>query len=411
MHAILLAAGKGRRMWPLCTTTPKPLLSFAGRTLLHRMLDNLQAAGVTDTRVVVHHGRAKVESAVRAWRGTMEVKAVRQKAPRGTADAVATGARGLSGDALVVMGDCIAPVELLTKLAKSRGFVVAAGQVSDARRYGLLGVAGRKVTSVKEKPVKTGAGLVNTGLYRVPADALVAAGAVKASKRGEFEFTDVLGAWARKGNVSWVKAKGWLDLGTPWDLLALLEARLGPELDFLLDGAKQGGPGTIEPGVQVRGRLYAAAGAVVKSGVYIEGDVFVGNASVVGPNSYLRGPILLGAGCKVGANCEVKASVLLDKAQVPHLSYVGDSVLGEACNLGAGTVIANLRHDTAPVRVHHVDGPVDTGRRKLGAIIGDGAKTGVNCTLNPGTILGPQTMLAAGAIVRGTQPTRPRKQR
>lgn len=404
MQAILLAAGKGTRMWPLATRTPKPLLEVAGRSLLWRMLDALAAAGATDCVVVVGHGAERVTAAALAWRGGMGVRCVPQGEPRGTGHAVAAAAPHVTDDCLLAMADGLVDPATLQALAKAGGFAVAAQRVADPSRYGALRVKGDRVLGVEEKSAAPTSDLVNSGYYRVPQAALRDCAALQPSPRGELEFTDVLAAWGARGQVGWVPAQGWRDVGTPWDLLAAHEALMGPTMDFLLDGAKSGvaGNGVVEPGVHVRGRLFVEAGATVKAGTYVEGDVHVAAGARIGPNSYLRGPVAIGRDCHVGASTELKNTILLAGAHAPHLNYLGDSIVGEGCNLGAGTVVANLRHDGAAVRVHHLGKRVDTGRRKFGAIVGDGAKTGVNVSLNPGTILGPGVLVPAGAAVKGT---------
>lgn len=404
MQAILLAAGKGTRMWPLATRTPKPLLEVAGRSLLWRMLDALAAAGARACIVVVGHEAAAVTAAAQAWRGAMAVRCVPQGEPRGTGHAVAAAAEHVSEDCLLAMADGVVDAATLVALAANGGFAVAAQRVPDPTKYGALRVKGDRVVGVEEKSDRPSSDLVNTGFYRVPLAALRDCASLKPSPRGELEFTDVLAAWGARGEVSWTPAEGWRDIGTPWDLLAAHEALMGPMMEFLLDGAKTGvaGNGLVEEGVHVRGRLFVEAGAVVKAGTYVEGDVYVSAGARVGPNAYLRGPVAVGARAHVGAATELKNTIILAGGHAPHLNYLGDSILGEGCNLGAGTIVANLRHDNAPVRVHHKGKRVDTGRRKFGAIIGDGAKTGINASLNPGTILGPGVLVPAGAAVKGT---------
>jgi len=176
------------------------------------------------------------------------------------------------------MADGTIDAATLKALAKAGGFAVAAAEVADPSRYGALAVSGRKVTGIQEKSKRAKSKLVNTGFYRVPLAAMQECAHLKPSPRGELEFTDVLAAWAKKGKVHWVKALGWRDVGTPWDLLAAHEAMIGPWMDFLLDGETVGGTGMVEDGVHVRGRLFVEAGATVKAGTYIEGDVFVGPA-------------------------------------------------------------------------------------------------------------------------------------
>lgn len=404
MDAIVLAAGKSTRMWPLCSGTPKPLIEVAGRSLLHRMLDGLATAGCATAWVVVGHEKKAVAAHARSWKGPtkMRVKTVDQGTPRGTGHAVAQVARRLKADALVVMADGLLDSEVLARLRGGKGFLVAAARVPDPERYGALRVAGRMVRAIVEKAAKPPSDLVNAGYYRVPLAALRECTNLRPSRRGELEFTDVLQAWAKRGEVQWIKATGWMDIGRPWDLLPAEAAAIKAGLDARLGRKTAGGPGTIEAGVQVRGRLFVSEGAVVKSGVYVEGDVLIGPGARVGPNAYLRGPLTIGPGCHVGNGCEIKASYLFARSNVPHLSYVGDSVVGEGANLGAGTQVANLRHDGASVRVHHLGAIHDTGRVKFGAIIGDGAKTGVNASINPGTILGVGARVAAGRAVKGT---------
>lgn len=144
--------------------------------------------------------------------------------------------------------------------------------------------------------------------------------------------------------------------------------------------------GKIEKGVVIEGNVFLSKGAVIKSGSRIEGNVFAGENTVIGPNAFLRGFVVLGKDCFVGMS-EVKNSVFLDGARAPHFNYVGDSILGENVNLGAGTKIANLRHDNKNIFVEIGGKKIDSGQRKLGALVGNNTKTGVNSSINCGTIV------------------------
>jgi bifunctional UDP-N-acetylglucosamine pyrophosphorylase/glucosamine-1-phosphate N-acetyltransferase len=142
-------------------------------------------------------------------------------------------------------------------------------------------------------------------------------------------------------------------------------------------------------------------GAEVRRGAYIEGPTIVGEGAVIGPNCYIRPSTSIGPKAKVGNACEVKNSILMADAHVPHQNYVGDSILGERCNLGAGTKVANLRLDEAPIKVMFRGIEVDTGLRKLGVIMGDGVKVGINASIDAGTIIGEETFVGPSAHVRG----------
>ena len=144
--------------------------------------------------------------------------------------------------------------------------------------------------------------------------------------------------------------------------------------------------GSIEEGVVVKGNLVLGEGSVIKAGSRIEGNVFVGNNCVIGPNAYLRSGTIIADNCFVGV-CEIKNSIILENTKIPHFSYIGDSVIGRNCNFGAGTKVANLRHDSQSVKVVLNGKKIDSGRRKLGCLMFDDVKTGVNSTINCGAVL------------------------
>ncbi len=298
------------------------------------------------------------------------------------------------------MGDSLVSTQTLKHLVEGEGLMVAASRVEDPRSYGVLAVDGASIVGLEEKPEEPSSDLANTGFYRVDAASLQATTSLQPSPRGELEFTDVVRQAARDGRATWIEAEQWIDVGNPWQYLAAHEQMLGDALAGL-DVGQHDGDGHVEPGVHVRGRLRVEGGAIVKSGTYIEGDVLVRAGATVGPNAYLRGPIEVGPRCKVGAFTEIKNSILLSGAKAPHHNYVGDSVLGHDCNLGSGTKLANVKHSGRTVRVDWNGQVLDTKRRKFGSIIGDGAKTGINASLNPGTILDAGAGVAAGATASG----------
>ncbi len=192
------------------------------------------------------------------------------------------------------------------------------------------------------------------------------------------------------------------DPAAPW---ALLGDPLSEILEALPEEDLQSG---IGPGVHLAGhRIVVCRGVRLHPGVVIEGPVFLGRDVEVRPGAYIRGGAWIGDGCVVGAHTEVKRAILLPHAKAPHQNYVGDSVLGAGVNLGAGTILSNFRHDGREIRIPTPAGPIPTGRRKLGAILGDGVMTGCNCVLHPGTVVGSWTQLYPGVQLRpGVYPER-----
>ncbi len=142
-------------------------------------------------------------------------------------------------------------------------------------------------------------------------------------------------------------------------------------------------------------------GTVVEPGALIKGPTLIGNGTEVRQGAYIRGTCLVGDRCVVGHTTEVKSSIFLNGAKAGHFAYVGDSILGNEVNLGAGTKLANLKIKGNTIRIWTDAGVLDTGRRKLGAILGDKTEIGCNAVTNPGTILGKRCLVFPLASVPG----------
>lgn len=146
-------------------------------------------------------------------------------------------------------------------------------------------------------------------------------------------------------------------------------------------------------------------GTVVEPGAYIKGPCVLGSNCTVRHGAYIRGHVLAGDHCVIGHATEVKHSIFLNKAQAAHFAYVGDSILGGHCNLGAGCKCANLKLDGREVGVFHNGQRHGTGLRKFGAIIGDGAQLGCNSVTNPGTLMGQKAFCLPCTSVSGFLPS------
>jgi bifunctional UDP-N-acetylglucosamine pyrophosphorylase/glucosamine-1-phosphate N-acetyltransferase len=188
--------------------------------------------------------------------------------------------------------------------------------------------------------------------------------------------------------LAYVAERPWEILGDPLD--ALLAALPSQRLET-----------PIPPGVHLLGdRIVIGKGVKLYPGAVLEGPLHVGDDSEIRPGATLRGGVWVGEGCVVGTNTELKRAILLAGAKAPHLNYVGDSVLGSRVNLGAGTILSNFRHDGAEIEVPNGRQRIATGRRKLGALLGDGVLTGCNCVLHPGVVVGPGTQIYPGVMLR-----------
>ncbi|WP_049998314.1 bifunctional sugar-1-phosphate nucleotidylyltransferase/acetyltransferase [Halococcus sediminicola] len=381
MQTVLLAAGEGTRMRPLTAHTPKPMLPVADRPLCAHTADAAIAAGTDELIFVVgYEADAVREYFGEEYRG-VSVKYATQDEQLGTAHAVRAAHDHLDDDFAVLYGDDLYDPASIEELFESAPGITAY-RADNPSNYGVLDTDGERVVGVTEKPDDPETNLVSAGACVLPGEAREWLD-VEQSERGEYELTDVLDRVFAEYDVSYTELDRWMGVGRPWELLEANEWKLAD-----LDGRVEG---EVAERAELRGPVVVEEGAHVEPGVVVEGPVLIRSGAHVGPNAYVRGATLLGEEVRVGNGVEIKNSVVMAGTHVPHLSYVGDSVLGRNVNFGAGTTVANLRHDDEPVNQTVKGERVSTGRRKYGVVVGDGAKTGIHTTLYPGIVLSADT--------------------
>lgn len=183
----------------------------------------------------------------------------------------------------------------------------------------------------------------------------------------------------------------------PWDWLA----QIGPALAACRFESK---PPKVPAGVQLEGLVHLGEGVSLPAQATLIGPVWIGAGTQIRPGAFIRGNVITGEGCILGNSSEFKNCLLMDGVQAPHFNYVGDSVLGNRAHLGAGAICSNLRLDQKHVFIQLEGGPVDTGLKKFGAILGDAAEVGCNAVLNPGTLLGPRSLVMPAISFGGVLP-------
>jgi len=400
VKAYILAAGEGVRMRPLTSNIPKPLLPVAGRPFLEHNIEALKAAGVKDIiiltgwraqRVREHFGDGKAFG--------VRIEYVEQEERLGTAHAIGMVKDRVDSPFVCLYGDVVLTKESMQGLVqhhgKVKGPVMALASVEDARRYGSVQVEHGVVKALTEKPEVPEGNLVNAGAYVLTPSIFDAIGETKRSSRGEFEITDSFKALMGKEHIYTYMLPGeWIDVARPWDLL---EANR-----ILMEKMEAKIEGHVSEKATLEGSVQVGKDSKVLAGSHIVGPAIIGRGCEIGPNAYIRPSTSIGDRCKVGNAVEIKNSVVMNGTKIPHLSYVGDSVIGERCNFGAGTKVANLRLDEKEVHVI-VDGRrTGSGRRKLGVIMGDDVKTGINASIDVGTIIGEGSFIGIGALAKGT---------
>ncbi len=392
MQAVILAAGEGKRMHPLTYTRPKAMLPLAAKPLLEHLIIELKEAGVNHFIIVTGYCSDKV----RGYFGKgdaigVQIDYVMQTSQSGTADAL-KAVDGLVEDKfLVVNGDVYIEskdvINILSKDDDTMGLV----EIKNATEVGVVDVRKGKVKRIYEKVSNPPSNLVNCGVYLLTREIFDIIALTPRSCRGEYELTDSLQLMIDKGHaLSYQMVTSWFDLSYPWDLLVANE-RMMPKIE-------SSNRGIVEKNAIIRNPVVIGEGTVIRAGAYIVGPVIIGDNCDIGPNCFIRPCTTIGNDCHIGNAVEIKNSIIMDGTKIPHQNYIGDSVIGEDCNFGAGTKIANLRLDKNDITV----AGIKTGRRKLGAIIGDRVETGINSSLNVGSMIGNDTFIGPGVVTGGT---------
>ncbi len=396
MKGVVLAAGRGERLRPLTDDRPKVILKVANKPVVEYLMDRL-VPFVDGFLMVVRYGKDRIiETLGRDFKGR-PIEYVEQLPGEGTARGVESVEGMVDGDFIVANGDVYlegnAVGDLVSTFNREEAdAALLIKRFDDLTHLGKVEIENGLVKAVIEKPGRV-SGYANLGLYVFRPTVFEFIRRTKKSARGEYEITDAINLMVSEGlKVVTVSYDGyWNDVGRPWDMLELNE--------HLLKSLKHDVRGEVERGAVLVPPVEVGEGTVVRSGSYIIGPVKIGGNCLIGPNCLIRPCTSIGEGCHVGNAVEVKNSIIMDHSNAPHLNYVGDSIIGEKTNLGAGTITANLRHDRGNVRVEVRGKLEDSGRHKLGAIIGHEVKVGINVSIYPGRKIGSGSFVGPAVIV------------
>lgn len=398
MDAVIIAAGEGTRLRPLTVVRPKPMIPVAGKPILEWNIEGVSeffdrifiVVGYKKEIIISHFGdkfnKAKIEY-------------IEQKEQLGTANAINLAEEYVKGDFMVMNGDLIVSRNLIknfVEFKKNKSNVMCLTRVKNPKDFGVVEIEGDRIKNIVEKPEKPESDLVNAGVYFFKENIFEEIEKIGKSKRFEYEITDAIKILIDENNIyGYVNEDLWLDVGKPWDLLDANELLLKSMKESQIHKTVR-----IEGNVTLKNNLIIGEGTEILSGSYIVGPCFIGKNCRIGPNNYIRAYTSIGDNCHIGASVEIKNSIIMSKTNVPHLNYVGDSVIGERCNFGAGTKIANLRFDEGEVKMEIKKTIVSSGRKKMGAIIADNVKTGINVSIMPGRVIYPNAKIEVGSVVR-----------
>jgi UDP-N-acetylglucosamine diphosphorylase / glucose-1-phosphate thymidylyltransferase / UDP-N-acetylgalactosamine diphosphorylase / glucosamine-1-phosphate N-acetyltransferase / galactosamine-1-phosphate N-acetyltransferase len=394
MKAIILAAGDGTHLSPFSETRPISMIGVAGRTLLDNTFGLLKSAGINDIFVVTGHKKEKlIEEIQEQGQNGLNLHHVEQKRKLGIGHAVMqVKNKILPGEYfLLSYGDILTADNIFSKIQQSfHSFKCPVASIClppSNQMFGNVFLNARmEITKIIEKPKGNNLGnYVLSGVFILPAsffDLLASSGnsMEKALKK----------VVAGEGLRASMWEDEWLDVVYPWEILTANKMIMDSWQETSI--AKTA---TVEANVTLQGIVRVEPGAVIKSGAVLEGPCCIGEGSYIGNNSLVRSYTSVAKNCSVGSGVELKNCVVMDNTQIGRLSFIGDSVLGENVDMGAGCMTVNRNVDWKPISVKNGKGTIKTGMTKLGAFLGDGVVIGAGNTLQPGTVIAPGKTIPA----------------
>ncbi|MFX1355703.1 MAG: bifunctional sugar-1-phosphate nucleotidylyltransferase/acetyltransferase [Promethearchaeota archaeon] len=411
MKAVILAAGKGKRLRPITSTRPKPMIPIAGKPLLEYTLQGLKRAGIDHVLLVVGYKQEIIRDYFKDGldKFGLKIEYITQNEHLGTAHAFSYAKGFVNNEPILMMyGDILVDSQMFFDIikkyndSKNEG-LISLIEVETPQEYGIITLdENGYVIKITEKPksdLNLG-NLANAGIYIFDPLIFKAIEMTQKSERNEFEFTDSMQVLIEQlnGKIAGyiITDHFWSDIGLPWELLDANH--------FLLDNLKNGNLGIMEENVTITGKVYIGKNTRIKSGTSIQGPCYIGSDNLIGPNAFIRPYTSIENNCHVGIS-EVKNSLIFSNTNVPHFNYIGDSILCENINLGAGTKVSNLRFDNKSVKMNINNKVIDSGRRKLGVIIGPNSQTGINVSIMCGKTIGENSIIGAHTLINEDIPS------
>ncbi len=394
MKVLFLCGGIGRRMFPI--TEDKFLLKFLGKTLLEHQFDVAVEAGLNEFLIVANKGNVdRIEEIVDVTSG-IRAELVVQENPDGIANALESARHLLDGELIITNPNDVFEASGYLGLLESHRSNQAVShilthEVSSYFPGGYLTVNGdNELTGIVEKPGEGNepSSMVNVlvHMHTDPEMLLHHIGSVRSD--GDDVYERALDSIINDRSVirAVPYADRWTPIKYPWHVFPVVRHFLDMADGHIAPSADISDKATIDGMVIIDENVRVLENAVVRGPAYIGANTVVGNSTLVRDYSHI------GADCVIGFGTEVKGSYVGDRTWT-HMSYLGDSIVGDDCNFGAGTVTANWRFDEKDISVRRGGRPVNTGLDKLGAIIGNGCHTGINVSIMPGVTVGAGSLI------------------
>jgi bifunctional UDP-N-acetylglucosamine pyrophosphorylase/glucosamine-1-phosphate N-acetyltransferase len=405
MKAVILAAGKGKRLMPITSSRPKPMIPLAGMPLLERNILGLKDAGIDEILLIVGYKEEIFKNYFGDGREMYNVKIeyVTQEEQLGTGHAVRYAKDFVKNEPFMLMyGDLLTePLvfkEIIDVFKKSKPQgVIALFEVKNPQEYGVITLnPDGFVEDIIEKPsLELNLGnLINAGIFIFEPLIFKAIESTRKSIRGEYEFTDSMLILINQfnGKIAGYNLKNyfWSDIGLPWQFLDANR--------FLLDKIEKKNLGNVEKNIQILGDVFIGEGTIIRSGSYIQGPCYIGNNNILGPNLMIRPYTFIANDCQVGRG-EVSNSIILSNTEIPDFNYIRDTIICENVKVGTGLKFTYGKIEEKGVSENKNSKIIDSKKKKLGAIIGPNVQIGRNVSITQGRIINENSRIGAQTIV------------
>ncbi len=409
MKTVILAAGKGERLQPLTSTRPKPMLYVGNKPLLQLVIENLRDCGLTDIIIVVSYKNEYIMNYFEnGYDFGVNIKYVFQKEEAGRSEDAILAAKPLLEDEkefLISHADFLVDKEMIHrainnyKRLKPEG-VISVTLVKEPHLYGVVSLDEEaRIKRIIEKPErgKEPSSYAVAGIYIFKTSILQG---LTETRSLDVTVQNLINS--KRHVYASVWEREWVKVRYPWDLLKANELYLKHLLagkgSYISEKANISNNSTIVHPVWI------GEGVTVKPGAVITGPVLIDKNSFIGTNSLIRPYSTIGKNVTIGFGVEVKNSIIYDKTQIGRLSFIGDSVIGESVEIGAGTQTINISFDKTPVKFNIQQEVVDVPIPKFGAVIGDHAIIGTNASILPGKQIGCHSIIHPGVILYESVP-------
>ncbi|WP_287582915.1 bifunctional sugar-1-phosphate nucleotidylyltransferase/acetyltransferase [Candidatus Borrarchaeum sp.] len=399
MKALILAAGEGSRLRPLSVNRPKPMFNICGKPILEHIIDLLKSVGITDLVVVVGYQKESIiDYFGSGFDFEVDIKYIVQENQIGIEDAILKSENELKDETyfLLAHADFFVDKEMVQRTIDTfnefnADSTIALTLAPDVSRYGVaaLDVSDGRIEQIIEKPVPGS----ELSKYAVSSLYMFRPEIFKLLKENQ-QLDLAINQLCKRGNVYAAIWEGqWIDVEYPWDTLTAAQFvmdRLMKEGSYISKDAEIDG--------KVEGPVWISDGVKIRPGAVIKGPVYIGKDTFIGDNSLIRDHTAIESNVVIGFGVEIKNSVILGSSFINRLSFIGDSVIANNVYIGAGTHIINYSAGETIYALVNGD-KIDTGRTKLGAIIGDQTTLEVNCSIMPGRKIGNKVWVGPGVVI------------